>query len=625
MLRRLLTFFIVALVIASAPLALPVQRILMTGSFYDGIDVDFVTGANWVKRPGEPARLARFDQIFAFTRGSTASFLGSDGLIQYANENRQRNSNDMSAAGYFANGSPTITPAAAAGPDGTLTATQIEATGAGGTGIYAYDGATIPGVAYTFSVYFKYVSGVALIKYGSDNAPTTGWFNVNPQTCAVSNVQAAVVSYGSQGYGNGWCRVWGVAIATSTTMNIISYSTSSSAHVWLEWGAQFQTGTRVGAILTTTSAARYDAPRVEYDASGSLLGLKMEGPRLNLALRSQQYNVSPWVPARATISADAAVAPDGTLTADKLVEDATASDTHFVNQSNLPVTGGLTYAHATFAKAAERTWLYVNAYDGVLSRGAYFNLSTCAVGTLKGGASAYAVQLPNGWCRLVTIITVDATSTVTSVAPHLATADNTITYSGDGSSGAYVWGETFDNSPFATSYTPTGATAVLRFADAAVLNAGREFSVAAGTQAYDFSFPYLLSSVTGAKLLFGNDSNGYTYVNGANDAMQFWDGSTTTYSPAFSPSTLSGSVNVVHKSAVSYSSVTGRIWNASDGSMNATPGAFDGTQGAASTVYLGAYNTNQCNCHIKRWQYYLEAKSPGWIKLRTQPGKMVTQ
>ena len=55
--------------------------------------------------------------------------------------------------------------------------------------------------------------------------------------------------------------------------------------------------------------------------------------------------------------------PDGATTADTLIEDATASDTHFVHQDITKAASALDYSMTVFVKVNERTELFLSLSD----------------------------------------------------------------------------------------------------------------------------------------------------------------------------------------------------------------------------------------------------------------------
>jgi hypothetical protein len=157
--------------------------------------------------------------------------------------------------------------------------------------------------------------------------------------------------------------------------------------------------------------------------------------RYNLLTYSEQFDNAAWSKTGATVTANAAVAPDGTNTADKLVEN-TAFGAHQVFVS-FTFAVNVAYSWSVYAKAAERSWLWVNAQDGSDNR-TWFDLANGAVGTNSAGNAASITSVGNGWYRCSVSRTTAASSGF--FAAGLATADNTATYTGDGASGAFIWG-----------------------------------------------------------------------------------------------------------------------------------------------------------------------------------------
>lgn len=202
-------------------------------------------------------------------------------------------------------------------------------------------------------------------------------------------------------------------------------------------------------------------------------GLLVEEARTNLALSSQALGDANWVRTRASITSDATAAPDGTVTADKLVEDTTANTTHILTSSPAAISAGGTFTVSFYAKAAERTWITVAGDDGTLTDlfEAYFNLSAGSVGqsavTGTGAVTTKTIQaLANGWYRCVVTGTIGGTHTSARVRVFIAEADGDKLYTGNGSSGVYLWGGQFEaGASFATSYIPTTSAAATRAAD----------------------------------------------------------------------------------------------------------------------------------------------------------------
>ncbi len=226
-----------------------------------------------------------------------------------------------------------------------------------------------------------------------------------------------------------------------------------------------------GLIETVSS----DVARFDYDpVTLAAKGLLIEEQRTNLLLRSQEFDNASWVKTRATVTANAATAPDGAITADKLVEDSTAAASHYISQLVASHTSGATYTVSAYAKAGERSQIRVNgdATIGLISP-AIFDLSSGTVTSSGGFTTTSMIALGNGWYRCIATGTATATAVGVWVL-GLAVAGST-SYTGDGTSGIYLWGAQLEAGAFATSYIPTTSATVTRAADVASIT-GTNFS-----------------------------------------------------------------------------------------------------------------------------------------------------
>lgn len=156
-----------------------------------------------------------------------------------------------------------------------------------------------------------------------------------------------------------------------------------------------------------------------------------------------------------TVSSNVVAAPNGTVTADKVIEAANTG-AHRVLRSNVSV-NAVSHTTSMYAKAAERTWLFMqNPYE--TNAQAWFNLSTGTIGTIGSGATATMQSVGNGWYRC----SITATSTISIATTYFGptTGNGVITYTGDGTSGIYIWGAQLSVGPYPLDYTPTTSAAV---------------------------------------------------------------------------------------------------------------------------------------------------------------------
>jgi len=195
-------------------------------------------------------------------------------------------------------------------------------------------------------------------------------------------------------------------------------------------------------------------------------GVLIEGARTNLLARSQEFDNAAWSQTSSTITADAATAPDGTLTADFLVEN-TASGLHGLAVS-VAVTA-TAHSFSFFLKPNGRNWVRIgNGSDG---QNVSFGLTgSGTVSTAGGGASGLISALANGWYRC-TVIHTPTVSAGRTYQIFMATSDGGVSYTGDGTSGIFIWGAQLE-AAFPSSYIPTTTTSVLRSADVLTYTAG---------------------------------------------------------------------------------------------------------------------------------------------------------
>ncbi len=319
-------------------------------------------------------------------------------------------------------------------------------------------------------------------------------------------------------------------------------------------------GTRVtsaGGIETLGN----DVPRFTFDpVTGRCLGLLPEAARTNLLLRSEEFNTS-WtlsgVQAFGSGSvANATTAPDGTTTADKIVETS-GGTTHLIAQAST-IVSATAYTISIFAKAAERSrvGVYFGGAGGS-AQGVVINLNTGGfVGNIVAPPTAYTVTpFPNGWYR----ITVTSTSTGTAGSPSFYVCNDAgaFSYSGDGTSGIFLWGAMLEAGGTATSYVRTEGLQVARAADIATILSGLDLNTIRGMYA-EFINP--ASGMRGVASLNDNTGNErielatsgtdplLTVVDGgvaqaSIDAGTFAANSITRLAARFGPNDLAVSVN----------------------------------------------------------------------------------
>jgi hypothetical protein len=260
--------------------------------------------------------------------------------------------------------------------------------------------------------------------------------------------------------------------------------------------------------------------------------LLVEEQRTNLITYSEQFDNAAWSKGNATITANAVAAPDGTLTADKIVEN-TANGDHNAASSVFTATAGATYTTSVFVKAAERNFAWIRlfqntspfAYVGYtinLTTGATSSTSVTFPSTVWTNSAVSAQSVGNGWWRISVTGTIASADNIRLIVGP-ATSATTVSYVGDGTSGIYAWGAQLEAGAFPTSYIPTVASQATRAADSASMtgtNFSSWYNATEGTLYAEFG-PYANAGVS------GNTGIAQIYGATSSDTIRLFGGATT--------------------------------------------------------------------------------------------------
>jgi len=178
---------------------------------------------------------------------------------------------------------------------------------------------------------------------------------------------------------------------------------------------------------------------IRYDQSQGTVA----AARRNLLTYSEDFSNNEWAGNNVTIISASAIAPNGALSASKMVSSAYESWHYGSNYTAISIL--TTYTYSIYAKVAEETTCFVNfPNDGTLTT---FNLSTETVAPYSG-VSASIQFVGNGWYRLILTYTSGGSETVCNPFFGLRTGS----YTGDGASGMYIWGAQLEVGASATPY-----------------------------------------------------------------------------------------------------------------------------------------------------------------------------
>lgn len=246
------------------------------------------------------------------------------------------------------------------------------------------------------------------------------------------------------------------------------------------------TFTRTGAAMTVDEngllvSVADGLPRtwwLDLDGDGVMdtPALALERASQNEALSSEDMNDgTAWPKVNLnSVSVDQIIGPDGVVSLDELIEDATASQAHGLNQAFTGMTADANYAVSCWAVANTRSWLRLTVFETASAGNnvnAWFDLTNGVVGSIEDNGTGTAVRhymedwthVYPGLYRCIVVGAVGNSATGISCGIRLATADSQTGYSGDDSSSLYAGYAQFeDDVEVASSYIPTTTVAVAR-------------------------------------------------------------------------------------------------------------------------------------------------------------------
>lgn len=392
-------------------------------------------------------------EFINFTRASNATVTDSNGLIDWAAHNLLLASEQFDASNWSKNAA-TVAANAIAAPNGTTTADTLTSTGSGCYVLQSYS--AISGTI-TVSVFAKPGTNSSVVlraaqagngyetSFTLSGSGTAGTPTIVGTGGTVSGMTAAISSLANSWY------LCSITFAETGLGNVFIMQTATSGTIHL-WGAHLYRSD-LGGMQANTSAY----PMYNPTTPKNLLGF------------TENFDNAAW--SKIALAAfgsgsvsNAVVAPNGLQTADKIVADNTNAR-HAIRQAFNFSTGTQTISF--YAKAAEYSLVYASeATSGNFY--AAFNLASGAVISGNTGGPCYVASsasitlVGDGWYRCsLRVLNVAGLVSVTLMGyPAGATLDAySATYTGDNTSGIYIWGAQLSDSASLDAYTPNHFTA----------------------------------------------------------------------------------------------------------------------------------------------------------------------
>jgi hypothetical protein len=278
---------------------------------------------------------------------------------------------------------------------------------------------------------------------GTYTVPSLGQVRFNFDLASLENgatyrVSIPVLSVSGANVGTDLCDVTTVTITPGTTGTFRYYSSRATYDSTFRFVDVSATS---GATIVLGAATLNKVSGIHATQSTSA-NRPTASARVNLLTFSEQFDNAAWSKSNATVTANAATAPDGTTTADKLVEN-TVTASHALYQTTTTV-AGVVYTYSVYIKAAGRSFAQLRYENSGATQfwAVNINLTTGAFTTASFGSptntAASVTDVGNGWWRVVISVTSNNTSFLGIIFPQDSLGNNS--YTGDGTSGVLVWG-----------------------------------------------------------------------------------------------------------------------------------------------------------------------------------------
>ena len=203
-----------------------------------------------------------------------------------------------------------------------------------------------------------------------------------------------------------------------------------------------------------------DTPRIDYTNGKSLL---LEPQRTNLVTDSNDFTTSGgWSLDSATISLNNTISPDGNLTASLCKGD---TDTSRHNVKKVTLTGSVSATCSVFVKAKELRYIQIASANTGLQY-ANFDVKDGVVGTVGSDFSNAKIEdYGNGWYRCSAVSTNQYNGFWISLVSGLNAGWLESWSMPNNTDGLYIYGAQVEQGSYATSYIPTNGQTETRLAD----------------------------------------------------------------------------------------------------------------------------------------------------------------
>ena len=375
-------------------------------------------------------------------------------------------------------------------------------------------------------------------------------------------------------------------------------------------------GTYVGSDGLIKTASN-DIPRFDHDpVTGESLGLLIEEQRQNLLRYSEEADNPAWniLSSSVTVDPDVVIAPDGTQTADKVKEAATTG-AHSIEFTAFAFQAGVTYACSFFVKAAERSRIRIVFPTVFTNRIVFVDFDPNSYQVISDdGTTSSITPVGNDWFRVAVVSTATTTSPGARIGFTLVDTGTNVIYTGDGTSGIYVWGAQLEEGSFPTSYIPTTASAVTRAADVASISGSNFSSWIDLNNGTLFNDSEVIAPNVQTQAVWS--LTGGTYVTSLRQPQSSGDKFRAQIGNTFTPSPGTGDTlsTGTRKACVAYSGTAGRLQVGSSSNDVTAGGVLDATD-----FYIGSLvGGTSLNGTIRRLTFWPQRLANNILQTLTQ-------
>lgn len=434
---------------------------------------------------------------FTFTRASTGTRVNSDGYVEEVPWNIVEHSEELDDSYWTDDNTLTITENDSTSPIGNATANKL-VVNSGSSNAYVYRFEPTIGEK-SLSVYGK-KGAKNWLMLACLGAAKRVFFDLDNGVIG-TNVGSLGASISDEG--NGWYRCSITFTYTSGNSGVYFYITDNdntftvtgndSDELYL-WGAMVNKGDTPKTYIKTTD--RLDIPRLDYSGGASCPTLLLEAQRTNKSYNSEDWTATGYIKNNCTATANQAISPDNTQTADQLDFGNGTADLY---ENVTTITAASTYS--VFVKYIDYQYIQIIG-TGDVDHYANFDIQNGIVGNTGSESTASIEDYGNGWYRC--IINYNSGTFAGGARLYKTTSLTAGWASGGGDAGSfYFWGNQMELGTYHTSYIPTSGTSVTRVGDVCI-DAG-DATIFNSSEGVLFAEVSLLSPATSSMIISLSD------------------------------------------------------------------------------------------------------------------------